>query len=84
MRDESLDGCPQLRDDGVVRFVSLAELSAWRCFTWGDDIAPLVTLVTDPAAGFSDDLGDRCGGERFRVVSASGKGVGDINRVSIE
>lgn len=78
------NGYPQRRDDGVVRFASLAELSAWRCLTWGDDIAPLVTLVADSAAGFSDDLGDRCGGERFRVVGASRKGVGDVDGVSVK
>jgi hypothetical protein len=84
MRDESLDACPQPRDDGVVRFVSLAELSAWRCLTWGDDLAPLVTLVADSAARFSDDFGDRCGGERFRVMGASREGVGDVDGISIK
>ena len=69
--DESFNGCPQCRDDGVVRFVYLAELSARRCLAWGDDIAPLVALVADAAPGMSDDLGDRCGGERCRVVDAS-------------
>lgn len=60
-RDESFDGHPQRRDDGVVRFVSLAELFARWCLTRGDDAAPLVTFVADFAAGFSDDLGDWCG-----------------------
>lgn len=80
MCDESFNGCSQRRDDGVVCFVSLAELSAGQCLARGDDIAPLVTFVTDSTAGFSDDLDDRCGDELFRVVGASRKGIEDIEQ----
>src|SRR5918997_5268445 len=82
MCDEPFNGRSQRRDDGVVCFVPFAEFSAWRCLTWGDNIASLVTFVADPATRFSDDLGDRCGDECFRVVGASGKGVGDVDGVS--
>jgi hypothetical protein len=82
--DESFDRGSEGRDDSVVLFVAFAEFSAWWGLTWGDDAAPLVAFIADSAAGFFDDLGDRCGGERFRIVGASWKGIGNVDGVSVK
>src|SRR6266545_6339894 len=84
MRDKPFDGCSQGRDFGVVLLVSLAELSAGRCFPWGGHAAPLVALVGDPTTGIPNDLRDRRFGERGGVVGLAGERIGNVDSLPVE
>jgi len=84
MSDEPFNGSAQPRDDCVVLLVAYAELTAGRSLTWGDHTASLVTFVTDPAARVPNNLSNRCADERGSIMSLARKGIGNVDRRSIE
>ena len=76
MCDESFNGRAQRRNHGVVCFVSLAEASAWRCLTRGDDIASLVTLCFRIDSTFLDNAWTQ-----IRCTGLGGTGLVQLVRV---
>ena len=84
VRDDSLDGCAERGEGGIVFFVALARLSSFRFLSRRGEAGSLVAFVADSAAGVADDLVDRCLVERRLVVRVSGQWFGDEDRGSIQ
>src|SRR3712207_4761211 len=84
VRDEPFDGGAQRRNSRIVVFVSWTQFATGWSFPRSGHAAPLITLVTNPAAGLLDNLFRRRGRKSRRIMRAAGQRVGNINTFSVE